>query len=269
MSSLEKILVLSSEDKDSPTDSNSDFTVTLKESYYTQNVLRILVKEITVPNTFPNIRGTAYGSSQNNILTLERADATLFPVTMPEGQYLINSADPLVDFATVLKPLIDAATGDVVTITFSDLTGTLTLAFAASTYKIYAAENSSSINTPMSDPLGFSVEQGYLATLVGDSMVDLAGYQNVYVHSKEIAEAHGIDGDAGLIALVDPINLSDAAYGSYAYKKNDDDELSSIAYEDIRNLSRVRIVLRDNKGNKLPIGTHSLNLTLKIYLASG
>jgi hypothetical protein len=63
--------------------------------------------------------------------------------------------------------------------------------------------------------------------------------------------------------------LSDAPFGAYAYKQENDDELASIVYEDIRNLSRLRIVLRDNLGNKLPIGTHTMNIVLKIYLASG
>jgi hypothetical protein len=53
--SLEKILVISSEDQDSFSTSNSDFTVTLKENYLTQNINRVLVKEITVPNVFPNV----------------------------------------------------------------------------------------------------------------------------------------------------------------------------------------------------------------------
>ena len=100
-------------------------------------------------------------------------------------------------------------------------------------------------------------------------LVDLSGYQNVYIHSKEIADTHGIDGDSGLIALVDDISLTNAPFGSYAYKGENDDELASIVYEDVRNLSRLRIVLRDNLGNKLPIGTHTMNVILKIYLASG
>jgi hypothetical protein len=99
--------------------------------------------------------------------------------------------------------------------------------------------------------------------------VDLSGYQNVYIHSKEVADTHGIDGDNGLIALVDPVSLADAPFGAYAYKQENDDELASIVYEDVRNLSRLRIVLRDNLGNKLPIGTHKMNIVLKIYLASG
>ena len=52
--SLEKLVVLSSDDKDSGSNSNSDFVVSLKEEYYTQNVLKVYVKDIVVPNVFPN-----------------------------------------------------------------------------------------------------------------------------------------------------------------------------------------------------------------------
>jgi hypothetical protein len=69
--------------------------------------------------------------------------------------------------------------------------------------------------------------------------------------------------------MITPINLSDAPFGSYAYRKNDDDELSQISYDDVRNLKRIRLTLRDNKGNVLPIGTHKVSLTLLAFLASG
>ena len=266
MASLEKLLVISSEDKDNPTDSNSDFTVTLKESYYTQNVLRVLVKEITVPNVFPNIRGTAYGSSQNNVLLF--TDPSGQVVTMPEGQYLINSSNPLLDFTSILEGLMTSITVATISVSYDELTNKI----------VFEVANDGSPNitilasSPMAKVLGITEDLVVPATATPTSpsgQVDLSGYSNVYIHSKEVADTHGIDGDSGLIALVDPISLTDAPFGAYAYKQENDDELASIVYEDVRNLSRLRIVLRDNLGNKLPIGTHTMNIVLKIYLSSG
>ena len=276
MASLEKLLVISSEDKDNPADSNSDFTVTLKESYYTQNVLRVLVKEITVPNVFPNIRGPDYGSSQNDRITYDDGTGEKSAV-LPEGQYLVNSSNPLLNFTTLLTSAINATTASTVIVTYNELTNKFE--FACSTpFSFYPNKltqgSLGTINFPstMGDVLGITEELQVPAGLVptpAQGQADLSGLQNVYVHSKEVADTHGIDADSGLIALVDPISLSDAPFGSYAYKQEDDDELASIVYEDIRNLSRIRIVLRDNLGNKLPIGTHKMNIVLKIYLASG
>ncbi len=271
MASLEKLLVISSEDKDSPLQSNSDFSVTLKESYYTQNVLRVLVKEITVPNVFPNIRGSDYGSSQNNTLIID--DGSQKTITLPEGQYLINSSNPALDFTTILQSAINAVSLSNVVVTYNELTNKIEFEVTAGV-PIVIFSNKLPFGLPtsnMADVLGLTSN---LQILVGNTessqaQVDLSGYQNVYVHSKEIADTHGIDGDSGLIALVDPVRLTDAPFGAYAYKPEKDDDLASIVYEDVRSLSRLRIVLRDNLGNKLPIGTHTMNIVLKIYLASG
>jgi len=266
MASLEKLLVISSQDKDDPTSSNSDFNVTLKESYYTQNVLRVLVKEITIPNVFPNIRGSDYGTSQNNILDFN--EPAPLQVILPEGQYLINSSNPLLDFTSILETAMTSVSVATISVSYNELTNKI----------VFEVANDGSPNitipasTPMASVLGITEDLTIPATATPTSpsgQVDLSGYQNVYVHSKEIADTHGIDGDSGLIALTDPVSLADAPFGSYAYKQENDDELASIVYEDVRNLSRMRIVLRDNLGNKLPIGTHTMNIVLKIYLASG
>lgn len=266
MASLEKLLVISSEDKDNKQDSNSDFNVALKESYYTQNVLRILVKEITIPNVFPNIRGSSYGSSQNNILNFLNFNvAQPQSVILVEGQYLIGSVNPLLDFVSSLENVINAVSTSTLSIVYNDLTNKLI-------FNVISGQTTTLLaSSPMASVLGITNDLVLqpLTPTSAQAQVDLSGIQNVYVHSKEIADTHGIDADSGLISLVECVNLSNAPYGSYAYKKNDDDELSSIVYEDIRNLSRLRIVLRDNLGNKLPIGTHKLNVVLKLYLASG
>ena len=268
MASLEKLLVISSNDKDNPSDSNSDFSVTLKESYYTQNVLRVLVKEITIPNVFPNIRGSAYGSNQNNTLIIQ--DTIDRTITLPEGQYLINSSNPSLDFTTILQNAINAVSTSTFVVTYNELTNKIEFEVTAGV-PVLVYSNAGNANSNMAETLGITSN---IPIAVGNTesaqeQLDLSGIQNVYVHSKEIADTHGIDGDSGLIALVDPVNLSNAPYGSYAYKQENDDELASIAYEDVRNLSRLRIILRDNLGNKLPIGTHKMNIVLKIYLASG
>ena len=41
--------------------------------------------------------------------------------------------------------------------------------------------------------------------------------------------------------------------------------LCEIVYSEPQNLSRIRIVLRDNEGNKLDIGTKNMSVVLKAY----
>lgn len=265
--SLEKLVILSSDDKDITSNSNSDFTVSLKESYYTQNVLRVMIKDVIVPNAFPNIRGTAYGSSQNNIFVLNDGAMT-YQVIVPEGEYVISTlgVPPANDLLTVLKNLIDAAIApSVVTITLDAITNKLNFSFSVGNWDFV-----STVNSPLNDVVGVTGAIGSLSpSLDAQSIPDLSGYSMVYVHSKNIAEANAIDGDFGLISVAEAVSLVNAPYGSYAYRQNEDAILSTVLYDNPRNLSRIEIVLRDVKGNKLNIGTLKLTIIFKVILASG
>lgn len=264
MGSLEKHIIISSEDKDlSCSTSNSDFVVNLAETYYTQNILKVLVAEATIPNVFPNIRGSEYGTSQNNVLNFN--DGVARSITLPEGQYLINSVNPLIDFTSNLQTAINAVSTSTLSVTYNELTNKLVFEVTAGgAVTIFAS-------SPMADVLGITSDLviPLLTPTSAQAQVDLSGYQNVYIHSKEVALSHAIDGDTGLISVVTPVSLADAPFGGYAYRQNNDDELASVQYDQVRNLSRISIVLRDNLGNKLDIGSHKMNVVLKCYLDSG
>jgi hypothetical protein len=276
--SLEKHIIISSEDKDvSSSNSNSDFVVNLAEKYYTQNILKVLVSEVTVPNVFPNIRGADYGTSQNNLLAVSTGGPPL-SITVPEGQYLLGSVNPLLDFVTVLTNQINASIGPAtIAINYNELTNKLEFTMTGSNLTIYGSNNvpplsASGAQILINDAIGIGADGLVLLDGVLTSapfQVDLSGYQNVYVHSKEVALSHAIDGDSGLISVVSPVSLVDAPFGGFAYRQNNDDELASIQYDQVRNLSRISIILRDNLGNKLNIGTHKMNVVLKCYLDSG
>ena len=270
--SLEKLIVISSEDKDNSSNSNSDFVVSLKESYYTQNIERIMVKDIIVPNVFPNIRGESYISSQNNIFRFQDVLGNLSaPVVIPEGQYVISTlgVPPANDLITVLETIYNttvALPGETVSITLDPITNKLNFTFAGGIGFNFA----NTTDSPLNDVLGIvgPLPSGSL-NIDAQSIPDLGGYPMVYVHSKKLAESNGIDGDFGLISLAEAVSWVDAPYGSYGYRQNNDDELSSIIYDNPRNLNRIQITLRDNKGNKLDIGTHKMTIVFKAILSSG
>jgi len=268
--SLEKLLVISSEDKDPSSNSNSDFVVSLKETYYTQNIDRIMIKDIIVPNVFPNIRGENYGTSQNNIFRIQDSLGNLStPIVVPEGQYVISTfgAPPPNDLLVALKAGIDPIIApETVTITINPITQKLNFTFSGGIGYDFAPTSDSPLNNvlgiegPTNAPsLSFNAQ----------ALTDLGGYPMVYVHSKKLAESNGIDGDFGLISLAEAVSLSDAPFGSYAYRQNNDDELSTVIYDNPRNLSRIQITLRDNQGNKLDIGTHTMTIIFKAILSSG
>lgn len=274
--SSEKLIIISSEDKDNDSStSNSDFVVNLKEKYYTQNVLKTLVKEATVPNVFPNIRGEDYGTSQNNVIRFLEGGVQR-ATFLPEGQYIISAItasppDPW-DFVAQLQDAINtAAAGANLVVTYNELTGKLGFELLAGSS--ITLQTNQSNGSSISDVLGLTsdlfIPFGLGSPVYPAGTVQLSGYQNVYLHSKEIADTNAIDGDFGLISVVEPISLADTEFNSYAYKQNNDDELAQILYEQPRNLSRIRVTLRDNLGNILPVGTAKINFVLKSYLASG
>jgi len=270
--SLEKLVVISSDDKDSISNSNSDFVVTLKEKYYTQNILKVMIKDIVVPNAFPNIRGEEFGSSQNNIFYLRDELGNLSPqIVIPQGQYVISTlgTPPPNDLLTVLQNAINAVVPPTqqITITIDPITQKLNFSIIAGGLKINFVDSSLS---PLNDVLGIT---GPLSapelSIDSQGLPDLSGYQMVYIHSKRLAEANGIDGDFGLISVAEGVSLVDAPFGSYAYRQNNDDELSTVLYDAPRNLNRIQITLRDVKGNKLDIGTFQITVIFKVILASG
>jgi len=270
--SLEKLLVISSEDKDPSSNSNSDFVVSLKETYYTQNIDRIMIKDIIVPNVFPNIRGESYGTSKNNIFRIQDTLGNLSPeIIIPEGQYVISTlgVPPPNDLITLLETIYNttiALPGETLTITLDPITQKLNFTFAGG----FGYDFADTSVSPLNSVLGIKgpTESAGL-NINAQSITDLGGYPMVYVHSKKLAESNGIDGDFGLISLAEAVSLADAPFGSYAYRQNNDDELSTVIYENPRNLSRIQIVLRDNQGNKLDIGTHTMTIIFKAILSSG
>jgi hypothetical protein len=270
--SLEKLIVISSNDKDSTSNSNSDFVVSLKESYYTQNIERIMIKDISLPNVFPNVRGPLnYGDGSNNLLSIDKQGVGILPVVVPEGQYVISTlgVPPANDLITVLTSLIDAVIApDTVIITLDAITNKLNFTFSSANYKF--VKNTTTTPSSLNDVLGIvNATPAYTNIINADGLPDLSGYPVVYVHSKKLAESNGIDGDFGLISLAEAVSLNDTPFGSYAYRQNNDDELSSIIYDNPRNLNRIQITLRDSKGNILDIGTFTMTVIFKAILSSG
>jgi hypothetical protein len=254
--SLEKLITISSDDKDPESKSNSDFFVSLKEKFYTQQIQRIMVKEATVPNCFYNISNGINNGKQNNTLNYKAIDMGLSAtITMPEGQYNIDQ------FMATLIALF-AAQGRVVVITQDDITQKLIFNFVIQT----TIHESPSTMAPV---IGITSDLTCLAGVNTFSMFspDLSGINEVNIHSSAIAEAHGIDSNTGLISLVERVSLHDIPYGSFGYKQNNDNELATIFYEQPRNLNRLDIRLRDGQGALLNIGTKKMSLVLKVFFA--
>ena len=253
----EKIIVINSRDKLSGT--NSDFTVQFNDSL-AQEVVKIICKEIYIPNQFYNVEND--GKRKNNTLVLNQNGAGEITVTVPEGQYNIDTLN------TTLKALIDGVLidGAIVTITKNNTTNKLTFTFTGA-------------GTPANNNVSF-IDTSLIKSLIGfDPSIPAGGILNmpfpwnlnqlqyVQVHSPELASTHGMDAGANtIINLLETVSLTSTGFGGVAYKQSNDDELHEIIYDDQRVLQQVRIKLRDSSGNILSLpDNHHCSIMVKAY----
>jgi hypothetical protein len=250
--SLEKLITISSDDKDADSNSNSDFFVSLKERFYTQQIQRIMIKEITVPNCFYNLSDGVNNGKQNNVLDFFIIAPLSFIIT--PAQYNIDQ------FITALIAGF-LSVGIVVLITQDDLTQKLIFTFTNDTTLF--------VSSLMAPVLGLTANLVCPAGVPTSPQFppDLSGINAVNIHSSALAEGHGIDSNTGLISLVERVSLHDIPFGSFGYKMNNDSDLATIFYEQPRNLNRIDIRLRDTQGSILNIGTKKFTMVIKCYFA--
>ena len=263
MTSREKYVVISSDDKDPDSVSNSNFRVTLRERYATQSIDRIIIKECIVPNAFYNISDgdpVKGNGPANNILIIDYTETkTQISVSVPAGQYNILQLIAILQSSinTALAPLTSS-----VVITRDDITNLLTFTFTtAGTFTFLSI-------SPMAPVLGFISNVSYIPTTLTIRMPDppdLSGINSVYIHSEALSDGSGIDASKGIINLVESVSMATTAYGTFSYKQNSDTELCTINYTMPRNLNVIDIRLRDREGNLLNIGTKRLTLMVKMY----
>jgi len=225
--SLEKLVTISSDDKDPDSVSNSNFQVTLKESYYTQNIIRILIKECTVPNCFYNLSDGTNNGKQNNVLNYLVAGLP-YSFTITPAQYNIDQ------FITALIAGF-LSNGHVVLITQDDLTQKLIFNFTQSTTLFFISL--------MSPVLGLTENLICLAGVATSTQFtpDLSGVNAVNIHSSVLGESNGIDGNSGLINLLERVSLHDIPFGSFGYKQNNDNDLAMVTYAQPKKIYRELI----------------------------
>lgn len=263
MSSREKYTVISSDDKDPDSISNSNFRVTLRERYATQSIDRIIIKEVIVPNAFYNISdgdSVKGNGPANNILLIESSETkTQISVSIPAGQY--NILQLMATLQSAINTQIATLTASVV-ITRDDITNLLSFTFTTTGVFTFLGISS------MAPVLGFKSNISYTPTTLTITMPDppdLSGINSVYIHSEALSDGSGIDASKGIINLVESVSMATTAYGTFAYKQNSDTELCTINYTMPKNLNVIDIRLRDREGNLLNIGTKRLTLMVKMY----
>ena len=252
--SREKIIVLNSKDKDEG--SNTDFVLSFNDSSI-QQVSKVLIKDLFIPNLFYNV------NERNNVLFFKQNAEAIKSITIPEGQYNVDTLSA--ELKTQLETQL--VFGTVVDITRSNITYKYTFTFSGAVTpannEVIFYQDTSTIR----DVIGLLNTSPASNIIVMDTVFNLKGIEIVQVHSPEIGEMHGLDaGATGYISLLETVSLATTPFGSVAHRQNNDDELAMILYEQPKNLSIVKIVLRDEQGVKLTLPDNAhVSVMLKIF----
>lgn len=245
------LLRVSSEDKENTSISNSQFIININNaSYRIDNVAGILVKYISCPNIFPNVPTYA-----NTLQLIKTTGPITYDISVPVGQYTIA------DFIVALQLAINTAIGpDSVAITLTSQ-NYINFVFVGDTYTFVYA------NSTIADVIGLVANIGPALNITMQSLPNLQGETELYVHSKDIAPSYLVEPD-GNFSVVDILPL-DVPFGSTAYSKFDDDEMHKIRYTPYsspKTLRNISIVLRNRAGQVLNLPNNfNFNMILKVF----
>lgn len=247
-----RLLRISSEDKDSSTSSNNNFTVSIPgDAGKMDKIVAVIVKKMTCANMFPNVPYYA-----NQIVLEAGGDPGVsIPVVIPIAQYTAT------ELKTALQTAINAViTPDSVVVALTT-DNKYEFTFTGDTYGFLTAGSTAGSRVGFLDDIadGAVVTMPLLPNLIGET--------ELYVHSRTVASGNMTE-PSGTFNVVDMLDLN-VAYGSTAYSQFDDAEqhtLRYLPYESERSFRRIDVRLRNREGNllTLPDNFH-FNMILKVY----
>ena len=261
MSTKAKIVRIKSSDQQvSLSSNNGDFTVQLKDQSSMQQVRGISVVEAWIPNVFYNVRSSQ--GRVNNSIRFQEIGQSVVTMTILEGQYTVSQ------YMSAFKTAFEAAS----------VAQTITVTQDAITQKILLETSAvCTFYSETDDPLStgaYVLGLGTTAASGGPSLPaalssipNLRGYTQLYLHSKAIADGFLIDGNSGAISTAIGVSLADTPFGGMGYKQVATESEARIDYPRARNISNLRLVLRDAEGYKLDPGTSEITISFKTYLA--
>ena len=249
-------LRINSQDRKDHNGVKSNFTVDLKESYNTQAVRSLQIGRVSVPNVFYNISDTL----ANRTIEIKQDGEASTDVTIPAGQYTITT------FIAAWKAAIDAVLtgGTIVTITQDADTQLLLFTFSGGTNPTVA------LNSPAVDTveawysLGFYNSRSVSGAWTATYIPNIRGYSDVYVHCKAINGGDYYDGDSGAISAFAQVSFADVPFDAVGHYQTSNHTFDTIRYSTPRNISSLKIVLRDSQGNVLDTGGSDINIVLRI-----
>jgi len=241
------------------TTTRTNFTVNLNRMTETNNIVRCVCKSVSFPNTGYNVISS--GARQNNVFNYEIVADAVYTIVIDEGFYTTQELMTIISAAIEAQlKLIDAGATATMTLDPYDKKIILTV---SGTEAVVLSPAPQSLNVNMGNTVlsGAILNSAYKF----DSLRDLYGLKNVYVHSTTIAEGNLVDADVENHDILAEVPIT-VPFGSMVYYESQDDELDSINYSSVRNYDQITISLRDIDNNIIELaGGGETVVVCKLY----
>ena len=222
----------------------------------TNNIIRVVVKSVSFPNSAYNIYTD--GSKKNNT----------FEYSLTNSNYTFTLNDP--GFYT-LDQIIDLLKTDMQNnADLEGLGGIINITIDNITKKVkFDVQNTNLIlhgDIGLLNPFIGNTQASDIITIsyIVDSLANLYGLTDAYITSTLIAEQNLCDGDVETHDILCRI-IIDVPFAAIQKYESGDDELDSINYRSTRNYDSVDIQLRDLDMNIIELENGPITLLLKVY----
>lgn len=247
---MSQLLRISSKDRDKDQSlSSSSFKISFNNASNLQSIKRIVVKTVTIPNSFYNI------NEFNRTFTYKTDEITFVSVTIPSGQYNIE------DFITAFN-LSLAGIG--MTASLNTVTGKLQYV-NTTTIRYLNQEDGNA----MADVLGIKTSATEnVSSYSSEHLPNLSGTSEVYVVSNVLSDNSNMINKSLLslpVLVCVPITSS---FGSLTHYYANDSLLEEVVYYSQRlgkNIQSVDIKLIDRNGNLLDLQGLEFEMILRVY----
>ena len=238
-------------------DSPTNFTILLNKSVAVDDVDRIIVKRVSLPNLFYNV------PARKNTLYMINEGVPL-SVKMPPGQYYIDR------FVATLEVLLQQAVSLACTVTINYDTGKMTLTCGTDGVGFTMLSHTQireefDVHESLNDMIGTSFDDTLPTSYSWTSphVVDLSGEHTVRVESSTLAFSNSFDSRGQILNTVEIVPITEG-YGSVCHYAPSDHILSFVdSGHTGREINNVDIQLVSNSGQPLVLPD---NATVEVVL---
>jgi len=247
MKTTERTVILNSRFRANRRDTSTNFNILLNKAVSVDDVDRIIVKRVSIPNLFFNV------PARKNKLYLDYEGTPLI-LDLDPGQYDSEQ------FRAGLENMLQGVDGTA-TVFFDQSTAKYTLNLVGPfvlgwTLLSHAdVKERHGVDESLNDILGTSYDETLpaAATWTSPNAADLSGEHTVRIESGKLAHANSFDSRGHIINTLDVVPITEG-YGSIVHYQPRDHILSFIDSGNIgRSMSNVDIQLVSNSGQPLDL----------------